>query len=1083
MKKIYTLLLLLLFSGLYAQTTGSNIDGKLTDENGEPLEGASIIATHEPTGTTFNATSVEGGFFNITNVIPGGPYTVTISEMESQERTIENINIDLGETFSVNISLSQGMELSEVIVSENRSNSKGASTSIKSDKVKSIPTITRNITDITRLVPQSDGNSAFAGASNRFNNYMVDGSSYNNNFGLGSHQFAGVNPISIEAIEQIQVDLSPVDMSLSNFTGAAVNAITKSGSNEFKAEAYSYIQNDQMIGKDPGIGDNVLRGVTVSGPIIKDKLFFYANYEEYDYLLAAFGYQASQDGVGNGETLSRVRISDLEYIQTNMKSIYDYDPGLYGSDIPFSNVGERLNLRFDWNINDKHKLAFRYNKFDGKNDTRQSDQSVRGIERMRGTYRWSGRGVLEAVPFENNQFEQTRIVESISAELRSEFFPNTTNVLRFTSSAIVDPERTIPGGQTFPMIEIMEPDENGVDKYYTAFGNELYSIGNKVYNKSFNITNDFTWFKGRHTYKFGLRYESQTFENAFNPIFNGIYRFKSMQSFKDVVIDQVPGAYPHAFGIGYALDGSLNAPMDVTEFRQFAVYAQDNFVINDKLELTAGARLEFLSFPIDIVENTAITALNKTFTPPHGRSFTADVREFPEPAPALSVRAGGIYDINGDGKYMLRFATGINTGFIPFVWISNQISAAGVLRNFTGYDQDEMGEADFRAQMDALAGGTYQFDPSVNFGRPVGPSPQMIAGGYGDIAFTDKDFKMPKNWRTSISLDAKLPYGINAGVNLLYTKFIENPIVQDIILTDPQITMNGPDQRPYWSRREIDPDYSNVYYLTNVLGKLPQSYSLTLSAEKDFENGFITTLAYTTGKAEDNGTFNGSTAYSSWPGVVQENRNRPEIGYASWDIPNRVIGTLNYSKGNTNIFLFYRGQESGRFSYVYGDDFGDNAERLIYIPKTASELNFIDSGSFTAAEQAAAFDTFIEQDDYLSKNRGKIAERNGAVLPYVGRFDLKLIQGFDMPTIAGQTNKIEISLDIINIGNLANSRAGVFQSANKRDVLEFQGLNANNEPTYTMNTVNGSLDYKSYRDNTSPFNTWQMQLGVRYKFN
>ena len=714
MKKLFLFFFLLQASVVFSQTTGSSIVGKITSENGEPLSDALIVAVHKPTGTVFNSTSLEGGFFNIANVISGGPYTITISQMEYVSRKLEGINVELGKTFTINANLSKGLELSEVIVTENKSNSKGASTNISSDKIKSVPTITRNITDVTRLVPQSNGGSSFAGASSRFNNYMIDGAAYNNNFGLGSAQFAAENPLSIEVLDQVQVDLAPVDMALSGFTGAAVNATTKSGTNTYKAEAYSYIQNDQMIGNDPGIGDNVLRGVTFSGPILKDKLFFFANYEEFDYLLPAFSYGPSSDGVGDGVNTSRVQTSVLENIRTQMINLYDYDPGLYGDDIPFKNVGERFNLRVDWNINENHKFFVRYNNFEGQEDVKQSSNSVRGISRYRSTRRHGGN--LEAVPFQNNQYINSRNVESLSAELRSNFSQNITNVLRVTNTNIKDPERSIPGGATFPMIEIIEPID-GTDYYYTALGNELYSIGNKLDNKIFSITNDLTLFKGKHTYKFGLRYESQSFQNAFNPVFNGLYRFSSLQNFYDVVIDKVPGAYPQAFAIGYALDGSLNPPMDETEYRNFAIYGQDNIKINDKLELTAGARLEFASFPIEIVENTAITALNKTFTF-NGKSFSPDIREFPEPAPALSVRAGGIYDINGDGKYMLRFSSGINTGFIPFVWISNQPSTSGVLRNFTGYDQDDIDQAEFEAIMDEFAGGSYQFDPSTNFGRP-----------------------------------------------------------------------------------------------------------------------------------------------------------------------------------------------------------------------------------------------------------------------------------------------------------------------------------------------------------------------------
>ena len=1093
--KIAYLLLLVTSTLSFAQTTGSTIEGKVTSKEGEPIPLATIELIHEPTGTSFSTVSNQEGFYTIPNVIAGGPYTLTASEINYQDQKVVSINVDLGESIEIPVILSQGVALSEVIVSKEKSRSLGVSTNIDSKVVKRIPTIARTITDFTRLVPQSNGGSSFAGASNKYNLYSIDGNSYNNNFGLGSQQFAGGNPISIEVIDQVQVDLSPIDMSISGFTGAAVNATTKAGTNEFHAEAYSYLQNEQMIGDDPSDSKSTTRGFTVGGPIIKDKVFFFAGYEEVDNSIPGFTVAPSQDGVGNGSTISRVRESDLLYIQSQLQTLYGYDTGAYGSNIPFINQAERLNIRFDWNINDKNKLWVRYNTYSQDQSRRQSGTSTRDMYRFRGTSRTG----IDAIPFQNNQYLNSVENVSIAAELRSQISDNMTNVFRFGTREIKDPQRTFGGG-VFPMIEIMTGDYYNGDtdmEYYTSVGNELFSVGNQVTENGFSINNDFTWVNGKHTIKAGFKYQEMEFSNAFNPVFHGIYRLvgntpeEAMQHFTDVVVNKTPGVYPAAFVKGFALDGTTNMPLDETKFTNFAFYLQDDFQINDDLKVSAGFRIETPNYPIELKQNDAVAALNQTFSV-NGKPYSPDHSSFPDGGTTFSFRAGGIYDINGDGKYNLRLSTGINQGFVPFVWLSNQPANSGVLRAFQGYDQHPdsstyLPEDEFKAVMDSFQSGDFQFTDDVTYGNPTGDAlaETVPSGTY----YTDPDFKLPSNWRTSIAFDAELPLGITAGVNLLYTKYLQGIVVKDIIANEPDLTFSGPDTRKYWSGSyESDPNYRNVWYLSNIRkDDLPQSWSVTLNAAKSFGDYFDFSIAYTTGKAEDNGALEGATAWSSVPSTVAQDRNNPEIGFAQWDVRNRVISTLSYQKGNTSIVVFYRGQNMGRYSYTYGGH-ADRSERLLYIPNSASELNFIPTSDYTAAQQVAAFDAFIDQDDYLSENRGKIAERYGATLPYLGRYDVKLIQGFDIGTVEGYSNKIELSLDILNIGNLLNQNSGVAMVANsgnsaRMSPLSYEGPNNAGEPTWTMNEVNGSINYGSYRESTSVFNNWSMQFGIRYIFN
>jgi hypothetical protein len=1082
-KLILSLLMALSASFAFAQgVTTANMQGSVTDEQGEPLFGANVVAIHTPSGTTYGAIVNEDGRFYLPNIRVGGPYTVNVTYVGFRDQSFEGINLGLGQSYNLRVVMIEGVQLEEVVVTSVSGSiidpdRTGPAVNLSRETIDALPTINRSINDFTRLTPQSSGTS-FAGTSSRFNNYTIDGNIYNNNFGLGSGQFAGSNPISLDAIEEVQVNLAPYDVRLAGFTGAAVNAITKSGTNDFKGSVYYFFRNDQMVGNklrdiELNRGDSQvdIKGISLGGPIIKDKLFFFVSYEEEEEAVPGFTRVASRPGLTpDGLTVSRVPASELDFIRQQMQSLYGYETGPY-ENYPFSSSQTRFNARLDYNLNQNNKFSLRYNSYKAATDVSINGNSNRYLPTR---YRNTNRFGIEAVTFANANYTNDRNVDSWVGEWISRVKENMSNKLTVGYTSISDPKRGIPGGQDFPFIEVLEPDAGGNLLYYTALGNELFTVGNLLENNVFNVTNNFSIFKGKHTYTMGVNFEFMTFKNAFNPSFNGHYRFLSYDSFVETVINQTPGAYPEAFAKGYALDGSTTPPVDETKFGQFGVYFQDEFQVTDNLKLTGGLRIDFPFYPTDIPRNELLDALDKTFVDGDGDTFTPDVSQFPKVNPLFSPRVGVNWDVNGEGTTQVRGGTGIFSGRIPFVWLSNQVNGSGVVRGGIGYEGQEV--------VDAF-GPNYVFNPDVTFGNPANPSQTLS----NELNLTDRDFKLPQVWRTNIGVDHKLPWGITGTMDFIYSRDISTPIVYNPVLREPDGVLAGPDQRPYWDGGySNDPDFRNVFYLTNA-DKKADYISLTAQLQKEFDNGFYTMIAYTLSRARDLDASGGSQAGSLWTAVVQEDRNDPELSFASFDQPNRFIANVSYRTDNSTISLFWEGGENGRFSYTYAGNFGDNSNRLIYIPNDASELNFeeftLNGQTITPQQQVNLFNDYIDRDEYLSANRGSVAQRNGAKNPWLNRYDLRITQ--DIKLTDDEKHKIQLSLDFLNIGNMLNSDWGVPQFAFQQSPLNYRGRNAAGEPVYRLNTIPGTSEFptSTYRPSTSIGDTWRLQVGVRYLFN
>lgn len=1065
----------------FAQITTSTINGKIVDASGVELIGATVIAIHTPSGTSYGTVTNASGYYAIQGMRVGGPYKIEVSYVGYQNSMQDGIFLSLGNASIFNFELSEeALAIEEVVVSATKDakfneSKTGAALNISSERITSLPTISRDINDFTRLTPQSNGTS-FAGTNSRFNNYTIDGNIYNNNFGLGSAQFAGGSPISLDAIEAVSVNLAPYDVRYSGFTGAAVNAVTKSGTNTVKGSVYYLLRNDQMQGNkagdlavDRGNSENKIFGATLGGAIIKNKLFLFASYEKETEAVPSFLKRAARPGeTPDGLIISRVPLERANFVRDRIQSLYGYDVG-EPDGYQFASEQERLNIRLDYNINQNHKLTARFNSYSAFTDVPTNGNSIRYIQTR---YTNTNRTGIENINFRNNNYTNDRKVTSYVAELNSIFSTNVSNQLNVGLTRITDPKRGIPGGQDFPMIEVLEPDASGNLLYYMTMGNELFSVGNLLENNIFNITNNTTFYKDKHTIVAGFNFEFMTFANAFNPTFNGFYRYIGYDKFVDAVINRNPNVFPDAFAKGYALDGSTTPPVDDTRFGQIGLYVQDEYRASDKLKLTGGLRIDLPFYPIDLPQNQLLNNLNKTFTDAEGNSFSPDVSVFPKVNPLFSPRVGFNYDANGDRSTVIRGGTGIFSGRIPFVWLSNQVNGSGVVRGGLGYQGQ-----------DVINRGII-FNQDVTAYAPENPNATLS----NELNLTDPNFKLPQVWRSNLALDQKLPLGIEATVEFMYNRDVSTPVAFNSILRTPDNTFSGPDQRGYWTSTNYsnDANFRNVFYLTNASEKADY-FSATLQLSKQFNNGFSAMAAYTRSRARDLDAAGGSQAVSLWTAVVQNDRNNPELSYAGFDQPNRLIGTLSYQTKSTTISLFYDAGNAGRFSYTYSGNFGDASNRLMYVPNNASELVFeqytLAGQTITPQMQQQMLDQYIDQDEYLSSIRGQVSERNGALAPWVHRLDLRILQ--DINFTDKDNNKIQLTLDFINIGNMFNSNWGVPKVSWQRNLLNYRGATADGQPRYRLNTIPGTTNFptETFRTTTSVLgNTWRLQVGARYIF-
>lgn len=1044
------------YSGYSQGVTTSAIKGKVVNSSGEEIFTANVLVTHIPTGTQYGTITGDDGRFNIRNMRVGGPYSIKVSFIGYKDEIVNNIFLQLNKTAEFSLTLIESVvTMQEVVIVFDKndvisSDRTGSMTNISEEQITAMPTISRSSRDLTRLTPESNGNS-FGGRNNLYNNFSLDGSIFNNSFGLDYATPGGqadAQPVSLDAIEQIQVSLAPFDVREGGFTGAGINAVTKSGTNVLKGTAYYYYRNQEMIGekvngeKFENIAYSFKQyGISIGGPIIKNKLFFFANFESERRDQQAHGFVADDgSNTGNPNTTS-ISKADIEAVQAHLRNQWGYEPGAY-QEYNHETYNNKFLLKVDYNITKGHNLTIRYNMLDAWKDILPHPEAVGG--RGPTSYR---------LPFENSSYRINNKIHSVVGELNSIFSNKVANklLIGYTSFRDTRDPKSLP----FPVVDIIGSDGNvGI----TA-GSEMFSTSNVLNQDIFQITDNLTYYLDQHTLTAGFNYEYFKFDNSFNLFYYPWVTAFSVEGFLN-------NEFAYFTGIPEARTGDLNQDVinsqaipylwSQVNVAQFALYIQDEWQATDKLNLTFGLRGDIPIYynEIAITAGTQEMANFDGWRDPSGASTTINPANWPEAKILWSPRFGFNYDVKGDQTMQVRGGTGIFSGRIPFVWLGNQSSNAG-----------------------------------------------MLPGYAFQVNATARDFRWPQVWKNNLAMDVKFGNGWLITVEGIIAEDINAVVHHNYNMAPPtgNLTGTGDTRAIFAGFQEV-----NIYSASaGSIGFLDagaivldntdkgHQYTFTTKLGKKWKSGLSADVAYTYMDAKDYTSIPAEIAADAFQrNPVVGNPNMPEYSWSRYGLQHRIIASgmykVKYGRFATTVGMFYELAKGNRYSYVYAGDLNQDAinnNDLLYVPASSSDIVFgtVTDGVGTVANDAAAqwsaLDAFITQDPYLSTRRGMYAQRNGASLPWFSQMDIKVIQEV-LIKIGETSHKFQLSVDILNFGNMINSNWGVRQFASTYTPLAVNGVDNSGVPymKFDENLKN------SYVDNVLLASKWQLQIGIRYIF-
>ena len=1085
-KRLFFLVAMLLTMSLtaLAQVTTSSLAGKVTldDANGEEVIGATIQAIHEPSGTRYAAVTNTSGRFTIQGMRTGGPYSVTVSYIGFQPKTVKGVNLQLGETYNLSVWLSEDAnELAEVIVSGKASKfaaeKTGASTNINSSQIQNLPTVSRSITDVTRLSPYGGNGMSFAGSDGRTANFTVDGANFNNNFGLSDKLPGGGNPISLDAIEELQVVISPYDVRQTNFIGGGVNAITKSGTNTYKASAYIYHRNENLRGdaidREQIAGarakdSQTTYGFTFGGPIIKDKLFIFVNGEMSKIPTIANRWQGSANGVADADNyISRTKLSDLQTVSNHVKNKYGYDTGSW-TDFPADESNYKILARLDWNITDRHHLALRYNF------TKNNIWNAPNATSMDGGTRMSGARTSQySMSFANSMYSMENIVHSFSIDLNSRFTENLSNQFLATFSKLDDIRGT--NSSEFPFVDILD----GGDNNYMALGYELFTYNNAVHNTIWNIKDDITYYMGAHKFTAGIMFEHQMADNQYMRNGTGYYRYNSIEDF-------INGAAPEIFCLTYGYGGE-SKPAARVQFNRPGIYAQDDWNITDNLKMTLGLRVDGLFFNNkDLMTNKAILDIDY-----NGRHI--DTGKWPGNSITFSPRFGFTYDILGDKSLKLRGGTGLFSGRLPLVFFTNMPTNGGMVQYQAQVNAANAKKMGFT--MDEFAGGMMTDIETMknklqSLGYPMDITPEKGAAP-SSICGVDPDFKMPQVWKTSLAVDYQLPvsFPFTATVEGIFNKTLNGVSISDWSI--PNVggfaRFNGADNRPIYPAGFRTG--TKAFVLENTSRGYGWSGNVTLTAQPAEYISLMAAYTHTVSK-EVTG-MPGSAAESAFTYVpTSEGPNNIKLHNSQYVTPDRIVASATiHDKSGNHYSLIYETWRGGyNYSYMMVNDINSDGYNYdaIYVP-TDAEVG-VGSGNFrfVSENDKQRFMDFVHQDSYLKKHQGEYAEAYSVYSPWVHRFDFSYKHDFKL-NICKAKHTLQLSLDVKNLTNLFKSSWGVMKYLNpaigsEARILKYEGVDADGYPTFsTPAAIHGNTE--TWVPNHAIGQCWYASIGVKYMFN
>ena len=1102
LNRILALLTLALFvqvSAVAQGVTTSSMFGRVTDTNGEVLIGANVLAIHTPSGTSYGVATNVDGFYRIPNMRVGGPYTVTVSYTGFEEQTNQAIRLALGESFRYNVELAETaiiIEGAEVVarVSDIFDGGRtGQKTVVDARTISDIPTISRAIGDYARFNPMAnigedtDGFTiSLGGQNNRYNTIYIDGAVNNDAFGLADSGTnggqTGIQPISIDAIEEFSVAVAPFDVRQSGFAGGAINAVTKSGTNELKGSAYylfrnENLQGDDTFGNEPTPFTAKTYGATLGGPIKKDKLFFFANLEIKD--------DETPQPFDFGDYVGDASLDQLNQVVNKFRTDYGYDVGTFDQNTAYLE-GVTLLGKIDWNINEKHKLSLRHSFVKGENlEARSSDRN--DIRFLNGS-----------------EFFVTQ-TNSTALEINSIFNNNLSNRLVVGATFVRDDRD--PSGDPFPTIQLFD------DNIDWQIGAERFSTANRLDQDVITINNDLTFYKGRHSALFGVNFEYFSAANLFIRNNYGRYQWEDgdgMTGIERFLADMPASRYERSFSQVDNIAGDESAAIGAFDQMLFGFYVQDEYQASDRLTLTGGVRIDFPIWPTDQPINADFN--NRTI--PDIESFGYDLQgartgSFIGTTIAFAPRFGFNWDVNGDRSTQVRGGIGVFTSRLPLVW------PGGAYNNY-GFN------------IGATAARNVAFDPDVQ-NQPVGfeddgtPIRQVNLENpvpSGQIDLFAEDFKLPQVMKINLAVDQKLPGGLVGSLEGLFTQQINAPFYQNLNLKPARGTLTGsPDDRPLFLGTQpgfgddvIDPLYTYIMLASNA--NEGYSYNLAATLSRPFSNGFSATVSYSYGDAYSVIDATSSQNNSQWRGYHNvEGRNKVReahrstfaqghriFGQAAYELPYEI--TSNFG-GKSKFSFNFNAQTGGYFSYVVGarnflfiDDGGFDNNELIYVPNNLSEIPLVDleynGQTYTPEQQWAILDAFISSDDSgLADRRGQYSQRADGREPFEFTIDARFVQDFYIKTASGKTNTLQLTVDVFNLTNLLNSDWGRIRFAGSfgnYDILDLENvtLGSTTEPKYTINRdlIEGLKPWENNFDNFGLRSSlWNMQIGLRYIFN
>ncbi len=1094
---LLSLVALMVSVATFAQVTTSSLTGVVTDESGEALVGATVSAIHTPSGARYDVVTNADGRYSIMGVRAGGPYTVQFSFVGLDDVEFEGVQLPLGETATRDAYLRNNNALETIVVAvdgaESAMNVKrsGAGTSISRDEIEMMPSVSRSMNDVLRLTPQastSTGNLSIGGGNYRQSYVTVDGAAFNNAFGIGGNLPAGGTPISLEALDMVAVSVTPFDVRQSGFTGGAISAVTKSGTNNLEVSVYDYYESNDLQGtklandKELNVSESLTNtlGVNIGAPIIKDKLFVFANFEYEANEFPGNSRLARPDENaewGYDTNYNRPTVDQMETIKDYLSTEFGYNPGRY-QDYSIAIPNYKFMGRVDWNINNDHHLNVRYsntmNKY-SNNPSSSTSPLYNPYDRTTG-----GRDKTSALYFESSRYYQKQNFSSVAAELNSRFMDGKlNNIFRATYSHQYEPRSF--EGELFPTVDILQDNEAGTAKeVMTTFGPDPFTYGNLRDVATYVVTDEVTYTTGIHSILGGLQFEHNNTKNGFMPGGAGYYVFNSWDDF-------VNGEKPAAFAMTHSNRSDLKQVFPQFNYMQYSAYVQDEMNISDRFKATVGIRFEMPVMPsMDNNENKEFTNLFAD----KGGYKTSDM---PKATLNISPRVGFNWDLTGERKYMLRGGTGIFTGRIPFVWIVSAFGNSNCLQAQTIYNEgtDASLMPNFAPTYDGVLNNLY----GGKFEEKELPAPTSTT-------IMDKNLKMQAAWKSSLAFEANLPYDFRFNLEGIYNQDMNSVITKRLGQSATELQLPGePEARTSWKGDGIKNSadlYVNPYLITNA--DINGYYaSITAQLEKSFDFGLNASVAYTYSDARSvvDGTGDQVTSAYNTSTYNRNGSNVPEIGFSNFVSPNRLLVNLNYRKeyGNnfaTSVGLYYEGSNvsyiggwaASRYSYTvksqYGyavtNDYG--AQNLLYVPTEdqLASMPFADvmkdgKVSYSAADQKADFMAFINDDPYLSTIKGEYSERGGAVAPWYNNFGFKIAQDFYL-NVNGKRNTLTVGLDVDNFANMLNRNWGNYKFLNGNSLITYNTRDNN----YQYNNPSTG-DYVSYRS------AWSALLSVRYTFN